>query len=113
LASIDLAASGGGASARLAQDGEPVFAIRAPWGGERELRDRTGYNLTLRGGKLRRIAGTVGGRGLSFALAGQPPEIGEVHPLECELRTLGLPKRPLLTASLAHARMRFDLPEAL
>lgn len=114
LASIEVEREAGAACARLQQDREPVFTIRAPAarGAGRRMRERTGYNLTLRGDRLRRIPGTVAGDGLVVRAGGTPPELGDNHPLALELRRLGLPKRPLMSASLAHARMRFGVPEA-
>jgi hypothetical protein len=117
LATIDITFDGERASTRLTQDGEYVLSFQAVASGEKSqgasLSDRTGYNLTWRDGQLRRIAATLGGRGIAWRLGGEPPELGEHFPLALDLRKLGLPKRPLLSASCARMRMRFGLPESL
>ena len=117
LAKIDVAFEGERASTRLTQDGEFVLYFQAVSTGEKSkgasLNDRKSCNLTWRNGQLRRIAATLGGRGIAWRLGGAPPELGERHPLALELRKLGLPKRPLLSASSASTHMRFSVPELL
>lgn len=100
------------ARARFEHDGELVFAMRVPAGGSRRAAE-SASNLTLRGGQLRRIEASFEGEGLSLKLGGAAPEIGQRHPLARDLRSLGLPKRPLLSASLARARARFQPAESL
>ncbi len=117
LAKIDIAFDGERASTRLMQDSEFVLSFQAASRGEKSkgasLSDRTAYNLTWRDGQLRRIAATLGGSGIAWRPGGVPPELSEHHPLALELRKLGLPKRPVLSASSALTRMRFGVPELL
>jgi hypothetical protein len=120
LAKIDLEFDGERASTRLTEEGELVVsfhsqAVSSAGEGPRGvgLSDRKGWNLTWRGGKLRRVSATLGGSGIAWRFGGSPPEIGDRHPLALELRALGLPKRPLLSASSAHAHMKFGVAELL
>jgi len=109
------------ASTHLSHHGEHICSFQAPAVSTkardqhegRRLSNRVGCNLTLRNGQLRRITATMGGRGFAFRLGGTPPELGEHHPLAQDLRKLGLPKRPILSASLAHATMTFGVPEEI
>jgi hypothetical protein len=117
LADIAVQLEGADASTRLTQDGKIVLSFHAPAVSEptrgATLSDRTGVNLTLRNGQLRRIPALMGGRGVAWRLGGTPPELSEDHPLALDLRKLGLPKRPLLSASSLHTHMRFGVPELL
>src|SRR5262249_38887167 len=121
LAKIDMQFEEETARAQLTQDGEFVVsfearAVSSPGGDGKEggsLSDRTGFNLTYRGGRLRRGPPKLRGRGIAWRLGGAPPSLGETHPLALDLRALGLPKRPLLSASAARTRMTFGVPEAL
>ncbi|MGD8861362.1 MAG: acetoacetate decarboxylase family protein [Myxococcales bacterium] len=98
------------ASVRFSHDGELVFALSAPADAAGALAETRGVNLTARGGVVRRVEASFGGRGRAVRLGGEPPEVGERHPLARTLRELGLPKRPLLSASLLHAHARFGVP---
>jgi hypothetical protein len=116
LAQIDVEFDGESASTRLTQDGEFVLSFQAaavPEGRGTSLRGRVGSNLTFRDGQLRRIPATLGGTGISWHIGGTAPEVGEHHPLALDMRALGLPKRPLLSASSPHAQMTFGVPEPL
>ena len=121
LAQIDIRFQDKAASTQLMQDGQLVVSFEAPATTSPDdetpqtanSRVQTGWNLTWRDGQLRRVEATMGGRGLAFRMGGKPPEIGERHPLAMELRELGLPKRPLFSASLKWAQMTFGVPELL
>jgi hypothetical protein len=107
LAKIDVAFGTDEATARLSENGEPVFALRAPASESGRLSERPGNTLTVRNGVTRVIEGSIGGTGVAFRLGGAAPEIGSAHPLAAELRSLGLPKTPFATASIRHAHMSF------
>jgi hypothetical protein len=117
LAQIDVAFDDERASTRLTQDGEFVFSFQAVSRGDKSkgasFHNRKGFNLTWRDGQLRRIAATLGGSAVAWRLGGVSPRLGERHPLALQLRKLGLPKRPLLSASSAFTHMRFGVPELL
>ena len=117
LADIAVQLEGGAASTRLAQDGKFVLSFQAPAVSEptrgSTLPDRTSTNLTLRNGQPRRIPALLGARGVAWRLGGTPPELSADHPLALDLRKLGLPKRPLASASSVHTHMRFGVPELL
>jgi hypothetical protein len=119
LAKIDTQFEGERARAQLTQDAEFVVSFEAAAvpraGGDGKegasLSDRTGWNLTYRDGRLRRIPAKLGGSGIGWRLGGAPPSLGENHPLALDLRALGLPKRPLLSASSVRMRMTFGVAE--
>jgi hypothetical protein len=50
-----------------------------------------------------------GAEGVGFHLGGAQLELGS-HPLADELRSLGLPRRPLLGVWMEHMHGRFDAP---
>jgi hypothetical protein len=101
------------ASGSFIDEGERVFSIGAKAGGSREQKEQRVSTLAIREGRAWKTYGTTGGAGLTFGLGGELPEIGEKHPLARELRALGLPKRPLFSMSMTHARMQFDPPECV
>lgn len=112
LAAIDVTFEESEAHARFSADGELVFAMTTPAGGARRAAE-SASNLTLRGGQLRRVEARFEGEGLSVKLGGARPEIGEHHPLARDLRSLGLPARPLLSASLRSASAVFQAAQVL
>ncbi|HEY2735779.1 MAG TPA: acetoacetate decarboxylase family protein, partial [Polyangiales bacterium] len=116
LADIDVKFEAERAHTRLTQDGQFVLSFEATAVNDgssgTRLRDQTGMNITWRNGQLRRIPATLGGRGIAWRLGGVAPELGD-HPLALQLRALGLPKRPLLSASSTSMQMRFGVPELL
>jgi hypothetical protein len=98
------------ARARFAHDDQLVFGMQVP-SSERGVLAQRLENLTERDGVVRKIAASVEGRGFAFRLGGQPPEIGETHPLALTLRALGLPRRPLCSLSLRHASAEFGVAQ--
>ena len=112
LAAIDVTFEESEAHARFSADGELVFAMTTPAGGARRAAE-SASNLTLRGGQLRRVEARFEGEGLRVKLGGARPEIGEHHPLARDLRSLGLPARPLLSASLRSASAVFQAAQVL
>ena len=108
LARIDVALAEKSARVRLEQDGRLVFAFSAPATLSGRSYETRGTTLTAREGIVRSIAAKVEASAVAFRLGGEAPEIGDAHPLALELRSLGLPKTPILTASIRHARMHFE-----
>jgi hypothetical protein len=107
LARIDVEPS----RVRLEQDGEHVFSVTGPRPGRMWLPGVSLSAIGVRHGEVLRFRWDLAGRGLAVRPGGTPPEIGERHPLACELRALGLPRRPLLTASVGSARLTIAPPE--
>jgi hypothetical protein len=101
------------ASSKFSDDGELVFSIEAATGGTASAKPQSAPSLAIRNGKAWKTIGTTEGEGLTFKLGGKLPDIGKIHPLARVLRDLGLPKKPMCTISIRHAKMKFDGPEAV
>jgi len=111
LAELEIDIGQDAARARFSHDGQLVFAIKAGMADGGGVSRRMS-SLTERDGIVRRIETQFEGRGMSFRLGGDAPEIGDTHPLASDLRALGLPKRPLCTVSLRHASGDFSAPHS-
>lgn len=99
--------------AAFADEGMPVFKLYAPCNGSAKAKAQPAPSLAVRNNQAWKTVGTTEGSGLTFKLGGKAPEIGEQHPLAKVLRTLGLPKKPLCTLAMRHAKMAFEGPEAV
>lgn len=110
---IDIDFEGDRAHGSFIDEAEPVFSIRAPAGGEGRQKERRMATLAVRDGRAFKTWGTSTGSGSTFRRGGDPPAIGEKHPLARELRALGLPRKPLFSMSVAEVRMQFDPPESV
>lgn len=94
-------------------EGELVYGISAKTGGNAVAQQQRAASLAIRDDKAWKTFGTTEGSGLTFSLGGKMPHIGEKHPLALELRTLGLPKKPLFTVSMKNTSMTFAGPESV
>lgn len=92
-------------------EGELVFSIAAKTGGNRSPKEQRIASLAIRDGRAWKTYGTNSSSGLTFSLGGETPEIGDSHPLARELRTLGLPRKPMFTVSVKSSSMTFGQPE--
>ena len=110
---VDIEFNASRAAASFIDDGQPVFSISARTGGTGVAKEQRAASLAIRDGKAWKTCGSNAGTGVTFALGGELPRIGESHPLAQELRGLGLPKKPLFSLSIASATMRFDGPETV
>lgn len=113
LSRIDIAFGPGRASGSFIDEEELVFSIAAKAGGSGVQKEKRMATLATREGRAWKTWGSSVGTGLTFSLGGELPTIGEEHPLARELRALGLPKRPLFSASMSRMQMRFDPPECV
>ena len=91
---------------------ELVYSIAAKTGGNGAPNEQRAASLAIRDGRALKTYGTNSSSGLTFSLGGETPEIGDSHPLAKELRTLGLPKKPIFTVSVKSSRMSFGKPES-
>ncbi|NND68588.1 MAG: hypothetical protein HKN19_13455 [Halioglobus sp.] len=91
---------------------ELVYSIAAKTGGSSASKEQRAASLAIRDGKAWKTYGTNNPTGVTFSLGGEPPQIGDSHPLAKELRSLGLPKKPLFTVSVKSTRMTFGKPES-
>jgi len=94
-------------------DDELVYSIEAKTGGSTSPKEQRAASLAVRDGKAWKTYGTNNSSGMTFALGGAAPGIGDNHPLAKQLRALGLPKKPLFTVSVEHTRMTFGAPESV
>ena len=92
---------------------ELVYSIAAKSGGDNTPKEQRAASLAIRDGKAWKTYGTNNSSGLTFSLGGEAPDIGESHPLAKELRSLGLPKKPMFTVSVKSTRMTFGKPESV
>tara|TARA_R110002072_G_scaffold110221_1_gene237737 strand:- start:3979 stop:4830 length:852 start_codon:yes stop_codon:yes gene_type:complete len=93
-------------------EGELVYSIAAKTGGTATAKEQRAASLAIRDNKAWKTYGTSAGSGVTFALGGEMPTIGDRHPLALELRALGLPKKPLFSVSIKNAAMSFAGPES-
>jgi hypothetical protein len=91
---------------------ELVYSIQAKTGGDNTPKEQRAASLAIRDGRAWKTYGTNNSSGVTFALGGAVPEIGDRHPLALELRALGLPKKPVFTVSVKHTNMTFGQPES-
>jgi hypothetical protein len=113
VADIDITFGENTATGRFQDEGELVYGLSAKTGGNAKAKEQRAASLAIRDGKAWKTYGTSTGSGLTFALGGTQPTIGDTHPLALELRQLGLPKKPLFTVSMTHTAMDFAAPESV
>lgn len=101
------------AAASFIDEDELVFSIAAKTGASGIAKEQRAASVAIRDGKAWKTWGSNAGSGVTFALGGERPVIGDSHPLARELRALGLPKKPLFSVAIANASMRFEGPEAV
>jgi len=92
---------------------ELIYSITAKTGGDKTPDDQRAASLAIRDGRAWKTYGTNTSSGLTFSLGGETPDIGDSHPLAKELRTLGLPKKPMFTVSVKNTQMIFGQPESV
>jgi hypothetical protein len=113
MARIDIEFGAKRARGSFFDEGELVYGFSAKTGGTTKVKEQRAASLAIRDGKAWKTYGTNTGSGLTFALGGELPTIGDSHPLAKELRALGLPKKPLFSVSIKNTAMRFEGPEAV
>lgn len=94
----------------LVADGRHVLTFAAPLRGERTMAPMPQDSFAWRDGVLTRTPSTMSGRNVGFRLGGAELTLGE-HPMADELRTLGLPRRALMTTSFGRMQATFQAPE--
>ena len=81
-------------------------------GGRRSFGEREQISYALKDGVLYRTPSTMSGEGVGFRFSGARLELGD-HPIADELRSLGLPKKPLFSTTIARMSGSFDAPETI
>jgi hypothetical protein len=106
---IDFTDADGRRTCRLTMGGRHVLTFAAAHGGRFSLPEMPMLTYSYVGGRLHTTRFTSAATEVGFALGGASLELGD-HPIADELRTLGLPRTPLMTVSMGHQRARFDAP---
>ncbi|MBW2313676.1 MAG: acetoacetate decarboxylase family protein [Deltaproteobacteria bacterium] len=96
----------------LALDGRDVFRFSAPAEGTRTPAPITSAVYSIHEGAPHVSGLTQRYRETGYAVRGAELELGD-HPLAGDLRSLGLPKRPLLTTWNGHLDFEMSSPEKL
>lgn len=104
---IDFALDGATARCTLEMNGQHVLSLALPRGGTRRLAEAPMVTYSFIDGMAHRTAFASGGDGVGFRLGGAELTLG-THPIADELRSLGLPKRALMTMWMERMRGRFE-----
>ncbi len=94
----------------LRADGSHVLTLTTARRGRLRLGDMPQDTYTWRDGGIIRTRSTMRGQGVGVRLGGAQLTLG-AHPIADELRTLGLPRRALMTMSMEHLAATFHAPE--
>jgi hypothetical protein len=95
------------ATCALYMDGAHVLTLAVPRGGARRLPDSVMTTYSFIDGVPHKTAFSSGGEGVGFRLGGAQLTLG-THPIADELRSLGLPKRALMTMWMERMHGRFE-----
>jgi hypothetical protein len=98
---------------RLRMDGTDVLTLRAKRGGRRTIPETEQTSFTYIDGGAHRTRMVQSGAGMGFGFGGGAELTLGRHAVADELRSLGLPKRPLMTMWMANMRGVFSAPEAI
>lgn len=97
---------------RLVYDGELAFTLSLPRGGDRTLPEKQLTTYTFIDGSLHRTAFSSSADGFGVRFGGAELTLGSGR-IAAELRSLGLPRRALMTTWMEHMRGRFEAAEKL
>ncbi len=97
---------------RLVYDGAFAFALSLPRGGAGSLPDKELATYTFIEGVLHRTAFSSGADGFGVRMGGAELTLGS-GPIAAELRSLGLPRRALLTTWMERMHGRFEAAEII
>jgi hypothetical protein len=104
---ITFSSDGGRATCTLQMNGSHVLTLSVPRGGGRRPPDSVMTTYSLIDGVPHKTAFSSGGEEVGFHLGGAELSLG-AHPIADELRSLGLPKRALMTMWMEHMHGSFD-----
>ena len=103
---------GGRRTCALVSGGAPVLTLSVVRAGRRRFEDMPQDTYAWRNGVLFKTPSVMHGEGVGTRLGGARLTLGP-HPFAEELRTLGLPKRALVSSSIEHMRASFGAPEEI
>ncbi len=104
--------AGTGTTIRLVDDGVHVLSLTVAAGGRIVLPSQAPPSYSWADGVLRRTTWTTSAEGAAGRLGGASLILGD-HPMADELRSLGLPKRALMSSSATLMRASFDGAEVV
>jgi hypothetical protein len=96
----------------LAVDGVHVLTLSVARGGRRRMKDMPQDVYACRDGVLWKTPSAMGGDAVGMRLGGASLSLGD-HPIAAELRSLGLPKRALMSTWVGRMHASFDAPQKL
>jgi hypothetical protein len=109
MSTIDVSTDRGVQTTVLTVDGLHILTQSVRLGGRHSFAEREQISYALRNATLYRTPSHMSGQGVGFRLGGGRIQLGD-HPIAGELRSLGLPKRPLFTTTIARLSGRFQAP---
>jgi Acetoacetate decarboxylase (ADC) len=109
---IDFEVGSDAARCALVSAGEPALELRLPRGGSRTLPESELTTYTHIEGVAHRTRFVSTAEGFGVRLGGAELRLGSGR-IADELRSLGLPRRALMSTWMEHMRARFDPPEKL
>lgn len=95
---------------RLMMGGAHVLSLSVKANGRWRFPDSRVTAFSYRAGVVRRVPFVSGGSGIGYRLGGATLTLG-AHPVADELRSLGLPKRPLMSGTVNRMHARFEAPQ--
>jgi hypothetical protein len=104
---IEFAVHDGRVTCSLRMDGQQVFSLSAKAGGKAQIPETDMCTYSYIEGVLHATPFQSSATEVGFGLGNLELELGD-HPVADELRSLGLPKRPLMTLWMGHMRGRFE-----
>ena len=107
---ISITEEGGRRISKLMMGGAHVLTLSVKSNGRWRFRDAPLTALSHRDHVIRRTPFVSGGEGVGYRLGGATLTLG-AHPIADELRSLGLPKRALMSGSINKMRARFEAPQ--
>jgi hypothetical protein len=112
LDTIDFEHAGDRATCSLTSGNRHVLTFSMPRKGARKLPDNAMTTYTSYDGMTCSTRFVSGASGVGFGRSGVELELGD-HPMADFLRSLGLPKKPLMAVWMEHMHATFDPPVAL
>ncbi len=109
---IDFQDEGDRRACTLAVDGVHVLTLSVARGGRRRVKDMPQDVYACRDGVLWKTPSTMGGDAVGMRFGGARLTLGD-HAIAAELRSLGLPKRALMSTWVGHMHARFDAPKIM
>lgn len=106
---IGFADSEGSRTCRLDMGDRHVLTLTVPRTGTRTMPDAPMTTWTRIDGRLHRTTFLSGASDVGFSMGGATLELG-THPIADDLRSLGLPRRPLLCVWMGRQHARFEAP---